>query len=59
MPQHLQKASKNMILLGNGKKEREKRVEVGVSAECISGDAGGQVVIADHPRHDAAGIEDV
>src|SRR6266404_6235163 len=44
-----------MLVWEYGKNEAEPEVAVGVSAECFGGDIGRSLVVADYPRHDAAG----
>src|SRR5258708_27726665 len=48
-----------MLLWKYGKEEGEFQAAVGVSAECFGGDIGRSLVVADHPRHDAAGIPEL
>src|SRR5216683_3229529 len=42
-----------------GKEEGEAKAAVGVSAECLRGDIGRSLVVADYPRHDAAGVPEL
>src|SRR5260370_13801416 len=42
-----------------GKEEGEAKAAVGVSAECLRGDLGRSLVVADYPRHDAAGVPEL
>jgi hypothetical protein len=48
-----------MLLWKCAKEEAESKAAVGVSAERFGGDAGRSLVVADYPRHDAAGIPDL
>src|ERR1700687_4874303 len=48
-----------MLLWEYAEEGAESKAAVGVSAECFCGDIGRSLVVADHPRHDAAGISDL
>src|SRR5882762_246056 len=45
-----------MLAWRYAKKEARTEAPLGVSAECFRGDIGRSLVVADYPRHDAAGI---
>ena len=48
-----------MLVWKCAKEEGESQAAVGVSAECLRGDIGRSLVVADHPRHDAAGVPEL
>src|SRR6266852_5006089 len=48
-----------MLVWKYAEEEGQSKAAVGVSAECFRGDSGGSLVVADYPRHDAAGIPEL